>query len=802
MQSDEARLREAFERILDAPADQRSDVASHILDEAPDLAARLTELLRAQADETVDATLARLARELGEALDERLASDPFDLVGVTLGRYRIERRIGQGAFGVVYEAKQDEPISRRVALKLLHPGIGGPKTVRRFQRERDVLAQVRHEGVAQFIDAGVTSDARPYIVMELVEGLDIVAHAAEHGLDLRRRVSLFRRTLDAVAHAHSVGVLHRDLKPSNILVRVSNGDVVPVVIDFGVARWLERDRDPTLTHAGEIVGTEAFMSPEQRAGAQPDVRTDVYQLGLVLRQLVEPVRIDATRVKELGWIVATSTAEEPERRYQTVPAFCDDIDRWLEGAAVRAAPPSRLYALRKTIAKHPRITGLLVAFVLTLALYAVHATRLADRAQRAEMAAAERANDAEQLAAFLEELVNSMSPWVAQGRDISVLEDSVGDMLGRMEASLSSRPDVHARMLHRYGEVLAEYERGPLAEDLLRRAAELRQTLDPPDHAAHAESLWRLASALRQQGDRRAECLETFERAVQAATQPDVPIALRGRIRFHYGETYFYAGEYAPAIELFRIARKELTEGGDRTHAIRAAQFLAEACERNGEMEMADALLRAFLDEAESRHAAGDWEGTRLLGYAAAFFTVHGDSDLGASLFDRLDPWIDATTDSTHPADSATLFEMSAWLRRAGRTDRALEAAQLSLAIAERVYGPANPHTLKRRVEVALVLHAAGRSDAALAELRAVAELAENLNPPNPYVQVFALWKGAETALALGRAADAARMLREAIEVSDAAGNAQSPTHRALVEILGVAEDRAAGRSDDNIPSP
>lgn len=727
MPIDEAELRACYDRVTAAPGSERAALLDQIKAEQPELHLALLRLLEATEDAATDALIDRVTREMRHSLSEALADDPFDLTGVTLGRYRIVRRIGQGAYGAVYEAEQDEPIARRVALKILHPGVGSSRTVRRFHRERDVLAQTRHEGIAQFLDAGATSDGRQYLVMELVDGTNLLAHASDATLGLRERLELFCRVLDAVAHAHAVGVLHRDLKPSNVLVREENGRSQPVVIDFGVARWLDDDHDPTLTQSGERVGTEEFMSPEQRENGLVDVRTDVYQLGLLLAKLTEGVDPGSGRTRELGWITACATAEEPDRRYQTVDAFRDDVQRWLAGEAIRAAPPSRLYELRKAVRRHRGVSLLVAMLVLLLGVYAAHSTWLSAQARSAEHRATQRADQAEQLAGCLESLVNSISPWVAQGRDITVIEERVADMLSTMEGQFADYPEVHARMLHRYGQVLGEYERSAVAETALLRAVELRDSLDPPDQKALAESQWELARVLRQQGDRDDEALKTYRRAVNTASGLDGLEELKGRIELDYGATYIYRERNTEAIAPLRDAREVLSAVGNKSQAVRATQLLAEALTNTEQVNSAGDVLRASLEEALNMHRAGDLEGTRLVGFAGMFFAQQGERSLRARCFDELRAWIDTTAESTHPAVGATLFEASIWLRIGGDAEGALAAAEQSVGIREAVYGAKNPHTLKSRIALAEAHTALGSTEHAITLLKAVLdELGKN----------------------------------------------------------------------------
>ncbi len=207
-----------------------------------------------------------------------------------IGPYRLLEVLGEGGMGVVYHAEQTEPVSRRVALKIIKLGMETKEVVARFEVERQALALMDHPGIARVYDAGVTEAGRPYFVMELVRGMPITEYCDRERLNTRERMQLFIQVCQAVQHAHQKGVIHRDLKPSNLLVTIQDGKPVPKIIDFGIAKAMHRRlTDQTLvTHVGEIIGTPAFMSPEQLEGTLLDVdtRADIYSLGVTLYLLL------------------------------------------------------------------------------------------------------------------------------------------------------------------------------------------------------------------------------------------------------------------------------------------------------------------------------------------------------------------------------------------------------------------------------------------------------------------------------------------------------------------------------------
>ncbi|MFG0330464.1 MAG: protein kinase [Phycisphaerales bacterium] len=350
--------------------------------------------------------------------------------GEKFGRYRIIRRLGSGGMGVVYLAEQDEP-RRSVALKVLRGGLLSDTAVRRFRHESNLLGQLNHPGIAAVFDAGAAADpddpdgpATPYFAMEYIEGVPLTRYADQARLDLNQRVTLMAEVGEAMRHAHDRGVVHRDLKPSNILVD-ANGRVK--IVDFGVARALRSsdDRSTMHTHAGQLIGTLAYMSPEQASGAvdEIDQRSDVYALGVVLYELLTghgPYELDATNPIEsvrvirdeepqtlsatsrdyrgdLDTIMRKALAKEPARRYDDAGAFADDLKRYLRDEPITARPPSTWYQARKFAKRNQAmVAGVAAAFVLLLVTTIISASFAvqANRARRAESARAEEARRA------------------------------------------------------------------------------------------------------------------------------------------------------------------------------------------------------------------------------------------------------------------------------------------------------------------------------------------------------------------------------------------------------------------------
>jgi serine/threonine protein kinase/tetratricopeptide (TPR) repeat protein len=368
--------------------------------------------------------------------------------GQWIGPYRLLQEIGAGGMGTVWMAEQEHPVRRRVALKVIKPGMDSAQVIARFEAERQALALMDHQNIAKVLDAGTAPHGRPYFVMELIKGVPITKFCDEHHLTPRERLELFVPVCQAVQHAHQKGVIHRDLKPSNVLVTLYDGRPVPKVIDFGVAKALhQRLTDRTLfTDFGAVVGTLEYMAPEQAALSHLDVdtRSDVYSLGVLLYELLtgttpferkrlrqaaldevlriireeeppkpstrlsesgdalpsiaalrktEPAKLSRLVRGELDWIVMRALEKDRSRRYETANGFARDIQRYLADEPVEACPPSATYRLRKFARKHRRLLATAAAFVLLLAVAAVVSAGLAVWALRAERAAVTARDD-------------------------------------------------------------------------------------------------------------------------------------------------------------------------------------------------------------------------------------------------------------------------------------------------------------------------------------------------------------------------------------------------------------------------
>ena len=397
-----------------------------------------------------------------------------------IGPYAIERVIGEGGMGTVYLARRaDEAFDTQVAIKVMRRATSDGATVRRFERERQILADLSHPGVARLVDGGQTDEGLPYLVMEYVKGMPIDTHCAERQLSQRARLGLFLEVCDAVQHAHGQLVVHTDLKPANILV---DADGRVRLLDFGIAKLLDHDGDGITegsSHTTLRPMTPAYASPEQMRGEPVATSTDVYSLGVVLYELLTgqlpypedqrsgrsledavlahepaaPSRVvdQITIDTDLDTIALKVLQKDPLRRYESVEQLADDVRRYLDGEPIRARPDSLGYRMSKFARRHRGAVGssavaaaLIVTFAAVSRMQAAALTVERDAAQVAR-------TEAEAVTDFLVDVFDATDPNVAQGLDLTA-RDILGGGARRVREELGEQPAVQAAVASAIGE--------------------------------------------------------------------------------------------------------------------------------------------------------------------------------------------------------------------------------------------------------------------------------------------------------------------------------------------------------------
>jgi tetratricopeptide (TPR) repeat protein len=640
-------VRALFEELIElGPAERERRLAALAPADA-ELASRVGALLA--ADSEAGHFLETPAVAVAGGLFEGFAEPPAEVPPPErIGPYRVLERLGRGGMGeVLLGERADGLFEQRVAIKLLRPGMASDEILRRFSRERRILARLEHPHIARLLDGGATEDGRPYFVMELVEGEPITAYCRSHDLPVADRLRLLADCCDAVAVAHRNLVVHRDLKPSNVLV-TKEGEVK--LLDFGIAKLLgpeDTGEAPDQTRTEHRLLTPAYAAPEQILGEPVTTATDVWALGALAYELLtgslpqkrdrrsaaalaaaaadEAVERPSQRVKteplaalplshpteadrrrlerqlrgDVDNILLAALRREPERRYGSVTAFAGDLRRHREGQPIKARPDAVGYRVGKFVRRNRVAVGAGVLVFASLVAGLAVAAWQARRAEAHAKTAAAAARRAEGVKEFLIGLFEVADPEQASGGSITASEllDQAGK---RLETELSSEPDIQADLL----EAVARIDRGlgrlDTAEDLAKRSLEIRERILPSGDAAIGRSLATLGAVKMSKGK-----LDEAEKEITAALKvlnvAEAPDSLAtARAQSDLGQVLFWKGQAESALKsergVYETYRRVLGDDNPQTAMhLRNLGVLLDELDRVDEAEKAYRDSQAIL---------------------------------------------------------------------------------------------------------------------------------------------------------------------------------------------------------------
>lgn len=768
--------------------------------------ARIGELFRAAIERPVETRTHWLAEQTSDpvVLDRVLAmlradeeAVPFlDEVAEQAAReaprapqgYRLEREIGRGGMGVVYEARQAVP-SRRVAIKVLGT-VTSPESESRFRREVELLGRLDHEAIARIYEAGI-EDQRPFLVMELVDGVALDAHVRTMHPDREALLRLFVEICEGVAHAHARGIIHRDLKPGNIMV---TRPARAKLLDFGIARSMTEDASEHAlrTRTGMVLGTLPYMSPEQALGDAPtvDVRTDVHALGVILFELLEghrPIPIEGLPLPEalerirhqappplsqvgpkgrrdLDVIIATAMAKEPARRYQTVSELAADVTRLLHDQPILARPPSAGYLLsrfvrRNRIAVASAAAALALVMTVTVAAFwlvlgsrdeerqakdaairlASHNERLALEADAARNRALLDAEKARVTLRFLLDLFEDSDPLALTGQGFTARSGADGSLTARdlldrgaerLREGLREQPATRAYLLDAIGRVYVALGYAEQGEPLLREALEIRRGLAPRDEGALAASMFHMGilSAARGEAcaDRLIAVLALQER-IHGPQSEEVMTTLA-----HLAVHLAMEDRDEESDEIFPRALEAAVRlrGESSRQATLVRLFWAECLIARDRQVEGLALARtaaASIDEL-----AGNEDFSRLLSdyVGARLARKLGQTSLAATLYERALEGCERVLGESHFLLAACLSDYGIYLKDQSAFERAVPVLERSIRIWRDRYGKDSHRLVSPLTTLARTMRSLDRSDETMRHVREIIRIAER----NPHV--------------------------------------------------------------------
>ena len=697
--------------------------------------------------------------------------------------------------GIVYLARQEKPIRRRVAVKVIKLGMDTKEVIARFELERQTLAMMNHPNIAKVFEAGATEDGRPYFVMENVSGLPITEYCNQERLSNPERLQLYVVVCEAIQHAHQKGVVHRDIKPTNILVELGDSKPVPKVIDFGIAKAISQrlTEKSVFTQHGVLIGTPAYMSPEQAEMSTLDIdtRSDVYSLGVLLYELlVGALPFDLVTLQRAGWdgmrhIIREMVPQRPSnrvstigdkatefakcrgtdftslrrqlrgdldwipmkameknrtRRYATALELAADVERHLKHEPVVAGPPSTMYWVGKFVRRH-RVGVFAASLVLMAMLLGIAGTTTGlIRATRAEAQARQEAETAQQVSDFLVGLFEVSHPNEAKGNTITARE-ILDKGAKEITEGLKDQPLIQARLMNTIGNIyvgLGLYEE---AAPHLEKALTIRQDSKDADHTDVAESLHNLAFLYRNQG-KYLEAEPLYQRA---------------------------------------LATREKDRGPDHTDVASSLDNLASLYRIQGKYAEAEPLFQRALAIREKVFGPDHPNVATSLNNLALFYYDQQEHSEAEPLYQRALAIHEKVFGPDHPYVAISLNNLASLSRDQEKYLEAEPLFQRALAIHEKALGVDHPHVGRSLGNLALLYYDQGKyADAEPLYQRALAISEKALGPDHVDVAI-SLNHLADLSRDQGKYAEAEPLYQRALAISE---KALGPDHPRVAHTL------------------
>jgi non-specific serine/threonine protein kinase/serine/threonine-protein kinase len=794
-------------RKIDSP-EARSDYLQQVCGEDRAVRARVLALLRIH-EEAASFLESPVVGSLASA-EEPISERP----GSVIGPYRLLEQIGEGGFGIVFMAEQQEPIRRKVALKVLKPGMDTRQVIARFEAERQALALMDHPNIARVLDAGQTSSGRPYFVMDLVKGVPITEFCDHSQLTPRERLELFVPVCQAIQHAHQKGIIHRDIKPSNVLVTLHDGEPLVKVIDFGIAKALGQQlTDKSLfTGFAQMIGTPLYMSPEQAALSNVDVdtRSDIYSLGVLLYELLtgttpfdkerlqeagydefrrivreeeppslstrmctlgqrattvstqrksDPRRLSQLFRGELDWIVMKALEKDRNRRFETASAFAADVQRYLHDEPVQACPPSAAYRLRKFLRRNQG--PVLAAGLVLLALVGgIIGTSLGlVQAWRAEAIARSEAEQKE----------------IARA----------GEARQREQAEVERMRAVQAEQATKAQARITQAVNVFLLGDLLGQANLANQPFLGP-------------TVERNPNITIGELLDRAARVIHSRFE-DQPLT-EAAIRLTIGDAYLQLGRLAESeVHLERAVRlRTATMGADHSDTLASKTALAALLYRQAKYRQVESLCQEVLAGLTARLGADHVDTLVSKSNLACVYLDQGRYDAAELLLQEVFQGFATRLGVDHPATLRSKSNLAELYHRQGKYDRAEPILERVLDAFTARLGADHPDTLNCKNSLAALYQVQGKHDRArllLEELRDIQVAKLGRDHPDTLTSMTNL---ARSYHELGRHADALALREKTLALQKATLGPDHPDtleHGGRGEKPGLARPWRGGRA-------